>query len=403
MGSPAAITIFDALVLLAVAIPFALLVRHRQAIPPLPDMQNTPEPAALSVVIPARDEAAAIGRAISSLLSQDYPGLEVIAVDDRSSDSTAEVLRDIARHDARLMVISVTELPAGWLGKNHALSIGAGRATGAWLLFTDADVVFAPRALVRAVAYAERERLDHLTLAPLLVARGILLRGFVAFFAYAFVALWGAYLANDPRSRRGVGIGAFNLMRRDAYLAIGGMKPLSLRPDDDIRLGRRLRAFGFRQRVLNGRDAVSVEWYASLGAALSGLEKSLYASAEYRIRDAAISIVFLVATMVWPFVGFVIGVDRVLLGPAAALLLIGLAETHRQAIGPLSTSALVTVALLPFSALCFAYALARSAVLAERRGVNWRGRVYPLTLLRSQSGLEGAPRSDRATGRRSAL
>ena len=405
MGSPAALTVFDALVFLAVAIPFALLVRHRHAIPALPDTRDAGPPAALSVVIPARDEGATIGRAVASLLSQDYPKLEVITVDDRSTDSTAEQLREIARSDGRLAVISVTELPPGWLGKNHALSIGAARASGAWLLFTDADVVFAPRMLARAVAYAEREGLDHLTIAPLLVARGVLLRGFVAFFAYAFVALWGAYLANDPKSRRGVGIGAFNLMRREAYEAIGGMRPLSLRPDDDIRLGRRLRAFGFRQRVVNGRDALSVEWYASLGGALSGLEKSLYASAEYRLMDAALISAFLLATMVWPFVGFVIlaGVDRVLLGSAAALLLIGLAETYRQAMGPLGTGALVTIALLPFSALCFAYALARSAVLAERRGVSWRGTLYPLSLLRSQSGLEGSPRADRATGRGNAL
>src|SRR5205085_1918786 len=107
------------------------------------------------------------------------------------------------------------------------------------------------------VAYAVAEGLDHLTLAPCLVARGIPLRAFVAFFAYAFIALWGAYLANDPKSRRGVGIGAFNLVRRAAYERIGTMRPLSLRPDDDIRLGRRLRAFGFRQRVLNGNELLS--------------------------------------------------------------------------------------------------------------------------------------------------
>src|SRR5207248_4953021 len=141
------------------------------------------------------------------------------------------------------------------------------------LLFTDADIVFAGGALRRAVGYAVTEGLDHLTLAPRLVARGIPLRVFVAFFAYAFVALWGAYLANDPKSTRGVGIGAFNLVRRSAYERIGTMRALSLRPDDDIRLGRRLRGFGFRQRVLNGNDLVSVEWYPSLAAAISGLEK----------------------------------------------------------------------------------------------------------------------------------
>src|SRR6266851_353287 len=269
----------------------------------------------LSVVVPARDEGSTIARAVGSLLAQDYPDLEIIVVDDRSSDATGDVLRELAAKDTRLLVLRVDELPAGWLGKNHALWRGADRASGEWLLFTDADVVFAHSALRQAVAYAAAEGLDHLTLAPRLVARGLALRAFVAFFAYAFIALWGAYLANDPRTTRGVGIGAFNLVRRSAYERIGTMRALSLRPDDDIRLGRRLRGFGFRQHVLNGNDLITVEWYPSLRAAMTGLEKSMYSSMEYRAIDAAGVLIYLVATMVWPFVGVILlaGVDRFLL------------------------------------------------------------------------------------------
>src|SRR5439155_18182044 len=207
-----------------------------------------------------------------------------------------------------------------------------GREGGEWLLFTDADVVFRPGSLGRAVACAVAEGLDHLALAACLVARGIPLRAFVAFFAYAFIALWGAYLANDPKSRRGVGIGAFNLVRRSAYDGIGTMRSLSLRPDDDIRLGRRLRAFGYRQRVLNGNGLLSVEWYPSLGAAISGLEKSMYSSLEYRAVDATGVVLYLGATMVWPFAGVLLlgGVDRVLLAVVVACLVAGLLETYRQ-------------------------------------------------------------------------
>ena len=383
--------IFDALVFLAVVAPFVLLVRHRHAIPKLPACNRELELPRLSVVIPARDEARAVGRAVKSLLSQDYPDLELIVVDDRSSDATGAVVGELATHDSRIRAIRVTELPAGWLGKNHALWRGAERARGEWLLFTDADVVFAPGALRRAVGYAVTEGLDHLTLAPRLAARGLALRAFVAFFAYAFIALWGAYLANDPKSARGVGIGAFNLVRRSAYERIGTMRALSLRPDDDIRLGRRLRGFGFRQRVLNGNDLLSVEWYPSLGAAISGLEKSMYSSLEYRVRDALGVLVYLLATMVWPFVGVIAlgGIDRVLLGIVVACLGAGLLETYRQSMGPLTPSALLLALLVPFSALCFAYAIVRSAYLAETRGVRSRGTTYPLSLLRGQSGLEG--------------
>jgi hypothetical protein len=287
--------------------------------------------------------------------------------------------------------VRVHELPASWLGKNHALWSGAERARGDWLLFTDADVHFAPGALRRAVAYALSEKLDHLTMSPRLDGRGLLLRSFLAFFGYAFVTLWGAYRANDPKSGRGVGIGAFNLVRRRAYEAIGTMRALSLRPDDDIRLGRRLRAFGLRQRVLNGRDAIRVDWYPSLGAAVSGLEKSMYSSLEYRIVDALGVLALMIATMVWPYVGvFVLdGIDRAMLLIVIACFSLGIAETYRQAIGPFDRWAIAAVALFPVSTLCFAYAIARSVFLAERRGVRWRGTTYPLSLLRAQSGLEG--------------
>jgi glycosyltransferase involved in cell wall biosynthesis len=389
---PLVLTIFDALVFIAVVVPFVLLIPHRNAIPKLPAMPETATLPRLSVVVPARDEGSAIGRAVGSLLAQDYPDLEVIVVDDRSSDATGDVLRELAEKDRRLLALRVDELPAGWLGKNHALWRGAERANGEWLLFTDADVVFAPGALRQTVAYAAAEGLDHLTLAPRLVARGVALRAFVAFFGYAFVALWGAYLANDPKSKRGVGIGAFNLLRRSAYERIGTMRALSLRPDDDIRLGRRLRGFGFRQRVLNGNELLSIEWYPSLGAAISGLEKSMYSSLEYRVVDAAGVLLYLCATMVWPFVGVLLlgGIDRVLLAIVVVCLVAALLETYRQSMSlRLTPAALVVAVLLPFSAACFGWAIVRSVYLAETRGVRWRGTTYPLSLLRAQSGLEG--------------
>ena len=392
MTAPLLLTFFDTLVFLAVVVPFVLLIRHRGAIPTLRASGETVTLPRLSVVVPARDEASAIGRAVGSLLAQDYPDLEVIVVDDRSSDATGDVVRELATKDPRVQALRVDDLPAGWLGKNHALWRGADRASGEWLLLTDADVVFAQGALRHAVGYAMNEGLDHLTLAPRLVARGLLLRAFVAFFGYAFIALWGAYLANDPKSRRGVGIGAFNLVRRSAYDGIGTMRSLSLRPDDDIRLGRRLRAFGYRQRVLNGNGLLSVEWYPSLGAAISGLEKSTYSSLEYRAVDATGVVLYLGATMVWPFAGVLLlgGVDRVLLAVVVACLVAGLLETYRQSMSlRLTPAALVVALLVPFSAACFGWAIARSVYLAETRGVRWRGTTYPLSLLRAQSGLEG--------------
>src|SRR2546428_13879867 len=327
---PLVVTIFDALVFLAVVAPFVLLIRHRNAIPTLPAFPGPVTLPRLSVVVPARNDGSRVGRALGSLLGQEYPDVEVIVVDDRSSDTPSDVLREIAARDGRLLVLRVDELPAGWLGKNHSMWRGADRASREWLLFTDADVVFAQGALRDAVAYAAAERLDHLTLAPRLGARGLALRAFVAFFGYAFIALWGAYLANDPKSKRGVGIGAFNLVRRDAYEHIGTMRALSLRPDDDIRLGRRLRGFGFKQRVANGMEVLAVEWYPSLRAALAGLEKSMYSSMEYRVLDSLAVLLFIAATLGWPYVGIAVlgGIVRILLASGNSRPTRGRAENY---------------------------------------------------------------------------
>ncbi len=134
-----------------------------------------------SVVVPARDEEAVVGEALGSLLDQDYPGsLEVLVVDDRSTDRTGEIIAGLAaRYPERLTALRVDDLPEGWLGKNHALYRGAEEARAEWLLFTDADVRFAPGCIKEAVYYALSENLDHLTLSPELVRGGCLeeLRG----------------------------------------------------------------------------------------------------------------------------------------------------------------------------------------------------------------------------------
>ena len=120
----------------------------------------------LSIVVPACNEEDTIERGMNSLLALDYPHLEIIAVNDRSTDRTGAILDRLALSDPRLRVLHVETLPAGWLGKNHAMHSGSQAAKGKWLLFTDADVVFAPDALRRTVAFAERECLDHLVLSP---------------------------------------------------------------------------------------------------------------------------------------------------------------------------------------------------------------------------------------------
>ena len=142
----------------------------------------------LTVIFAARDEAAHVEAATRSILAQDYPALEVIAIDDRSMDATGAILDRLEADDRRLRVVHVRELPPGWLGKTHALHTAAATASSTWLLFTDADVAFAPGALRRAIAWAECDGADHLTVVPEFIVEGVGERLFLVLFNLGFAS-----------------------------------------------------------------------------------------------------------------------------------------------------------------------------------------------------------------------
>ncbi|HKN46701.1 MAG TPA: glycosyltransferase family 2 protein, partial [Candidatus Polarisedimenticolia bacterium] len=194
---------------------------------------------ALSVVLTARDEADRIERAIRSILAQDYPGLEIVAVDDRSTDGTAEILdRLAAGAPGRLGLVHVDTLPDGWLGKCHACHVGATRARGDWILFMDGDVeLLTSDLLARVVALTTRGRLDHVALIPDSRPMSHLQAGLMAVFAQMYLAATRAFEMHRDLPRGGGGIGAFNLVRRAAYDRIGGHTLLRLDLADDFKLG----------------------------------------------------------------------------------------------------------------------------------------------------------------------
>jgi hypothetical protein len=335
---------------------------------------------AVSIVVAARDEAAAIERAMRSLLALDYPALELVAVDDRSADATGAILDRHAAADARLKVLHVRELPAGWLGKNHALALGAREAAGELLLFTDADVEFAPSALRESVAVLEDERLDHLALAPRVRMPGAWLAACVAYFGRQFYVFLRPWRARDPRSSAHIGVGAFNLVRAAAYRAVGGHERIALRPDDDVKLGKLLKLAGFRQALKHAPDALSVEWYGSVREFVRGLEKNVLAGLDYRGVLGLAGLAALLALEVLPWIILAAGDAAARWAALAAILvLVGtLAAILREA------RASVAAALLaPAAALVFAYAFARSILLTYvRGGIVWRGTFYALAELR---------------------
>lgn len=347
----------------------------------------------LTVIVAARNEAGEVEDAMRSLLSADYPGIEIIAVNDRSTDGTGAILDRLAQADPRLRVIHVAELPMGWLGKNHALHVGAASATGEWLLFTDADVCFSPTVLRRATAFAVQRGFDHVTAAPALRVHTFWLRLFVAEFSLA-VTLWQRpWHAARPDHRATVGVGAFNLVRAATFAAVGGYAALPLAVADDVALGRVIKGAGHRQTlvVAGGLDRaphrepspfLQLQWYPDLRAAVRGLEKNAFAMFDFRTP----------LVVLWGALGTIIAV-----GPLVALWLAP--GWHRL---PWLISVLLACAtfgaagremtgrfpwplplFFPIAQVMLAWTLFRSAgVTLWRGGVDWRDTFYPLHELR---------------------
>ena len=329
----------------------------------------------VSVVFAARNEAATVGAAVPTMLALDYPDWELIAVNDRSEDDTGAILDRLAQTDPRLKVVHVTELPGGWLGKNHALADGAEAATGEWILFTDADIHFRPDVLRRAIAYARAQTLDHLAAVPSMGAQGHWLGICVNAFSFAFTAGLRPWKIPDPRSRAHGGVGAFNLVRTSTYRKLGGHVPIHLRPDDDIKLGKLMKSGGFSDFVL-GVGAISVEWYASVGEMIRGLEKNAYPATDYRVWVPPLGASLVLAFYIWPLAGVMLadGPARWCYAGAVALML-GLGCDQTRFTGGRWWHGL----FLPVGMAVFSYMLLRSmAVTLWTGGIRWRGTFYPL-------------------------
>lgn len=337
---------------------------------------------AVSVIVPARNEARVLPRSIASLVGQTYPDLEVIALNDRSTDDTGAVLESLKHIHSRLTVIHLDSLPEGWLGKTHALYIGSRRARGEWLLFTDADVIFHPQCLEAAVAWAEANRVDHLVVIPRVETVGFWENVLVSCFSLLFALTQRPWRVSDPRSRASIGIGAFNLIRRSAYEAVGTHRALANAVVDDLELGRLVKRHGLRQAVVRGEHLLSVRWQVGLSGVVSGLEKNAFAGVEYSLARAVATCLALATLGIVPFLGTALGPARSL-WVTAVLAVIGVQAVRARQAGLPAWPALFH----PLAVAVLIYAIARSTVLTLRRGsVQWRGTSYPLATLRRPPG-----------------
>jgi Glycosyl transferase family 2 len=351
----------------------------------LPQLRQS-EPAAtaecpsISLLFAARDEEEKLAEALHTFLALDYPNFEIVAADDRSTDSTPRILREMAAKDSRLRVVRIDELPAGWLGKPHALQKAYEASSGEWLLFTDADVQLRADTLRRAISLIQKRKLDHLTLMCKLVMRGFWEKATLTFFALGLFLLADPYGIEDSRSKSYVGIGAFQLVRRKAYEASGSHHKLALEVVDDMRLARNVKKAGFGSGMALATEFVSVRWHVGVKNIARGVTKNFFAAADYSVARVAVQSLGLFAASALPFLAlpFLRGSAQLLAG-LAAVAAIGL-EAVVAVI--METSPLYALAH-PIGALLFDYMLLRStAVTLWQGGVTWRDTFYSLDELR---------------------
>jgi glycosyltransferase involved in cell wall biosynthesis len=331
-----------------------------------------------SVVIAARDEEARIEQTLRHLLGQRGVALEIIVVDDRSTDRTSEILRRLAQEDARLQVERVDLLPEGWLGKCHACHVGANAATGDWILFTDADCWMKPDVIARSLLVAERDGADHITLTSGLASAGVGLKASHLMFLISLANWFSGVNRNRPKSY--IGIGAFNLVRRAAYQQCGGYEALRLTVLDDVKLGLLLRRAGKRTRAFIGGDDAECHWGTTAWSVVKLMEKNYFAAVDYRTGLVLAGGVIVILVFCILAFGLISGSAAGLAAAFSPLSLILPAGILARRLGWSWTSAVSVPFMLPL----FHYTLLNSAFITLRRGgISWRETFYSLETLRA--------------------
>lgn len=334
--------------------------------------------AQIAAIVPARNEEGNIESAVRSLAAQPEVG-GIIVVDDESTDRTAEILARLAREIPRLTVLRSAELPAGWVGKNHALWIGSRAASGDWLLFTDADTVLLPHAARHALDDALRFDAALVSYSPQQITQTLLERALIPLIYCRLARKFSFARVNDPSSRDAAANGQFILTRRDAYEKIGGHRVVAAAVLEDVTLAHLFKQAGFRLHFASGEGIARTHMYRNFSAMWQGWTKNLYALLGGTPANAAREIAVTFPWLFW------------------ILLIVGVCVPHRTGVWLLAAAASV----LSLRHLWYArelranrypahfiiyYGLAAPLYAAmilvsewkHRRGkIAWKGREYP--------------------------
>jgi hypothetical protein len=334
----------------------------------------------VSILFAARDEAEKLPGALDTFLALDYPKYEVIAVNDRSEDATKSILQNAARKDPRLKATTVSSLPAGWLGKPHALQEAFEHSRGEWLIFTDADVHFEPNVLRLSIALAEQRSWDHM---PLLCHAKMFSAGekiAMTFFGMAFLLGVRPWRASNPKTASYVGIGAFQLIRRSTYEKMGEHRRLAMEVVDDVKMGKLVKESGCSSGIAKSGTAVSVYWHSGVGNLIRGTTKNFFATTGFRLPVVCIQMLGLLSLSVLPWLALALvhGWARVFAGIA-----VGLAICAEGGVAIENGVSPLYALTHPIGALIFGWMLTRSTIVTLwQGGITWRGTFYPLKELK---------------------
>lgn len=352
--------------------------------PLVDDEERTDAWPSVSVVIPARNEASVLAECLRNVLSQDYPNLSVVIADDRSEDDTAAIAERIARHDGRVQVLRVAELPRGWMGKSHALWSATRQSTADWLLFLDVDCTLRAHAIRTAIREARQRNVEFLSLWPGQAPGG--------FWEHLLIPLCAAIIALWFGARRRVAFanGQFLLVTRDAYQRVGGHQAVRTALIEDIPLAECAALAGVRSWVGSGRELVAVRMYAGRQAIVDGWAR-IYIGALRSSAKIAASILWLLVGSLLPYVVAVwlaamlvsptrpTDLTTVLTSSGLCLLHLTLLFAASWRFWGLGGCKRAYLALYPLSVLFVIAILVRAWLwLAVRRSVPWRERTYPI-------------------------
>lgn len=340
----------------------------------------------VSVIIPARNEEAAIARAVRSVAGQ--AGVrEIVVVDDHSEDRTGAILDELRAEVPALRVVPSGALPANWTGKSYALATGAERASGRWLLFTDADTVHRPGGLAALVERAEREGVDLLSLSPAQRLGTWWEKAVIPVIYVRLARLYRFAEVSDPSSTAAAANGQFILIRREAYERAGGHRAVAGALLEDVELARRVKAGGGRLLFLPGAAWVETRMYRNFGQMWEGWTKNLYlllGGSVARVARVLAEAVLLDVIMPLGFVAACLLAlagccDTVIAGVGVACLLGGVWRHWRYsaALERLSFAPQLAAALVPGNFLFALLALNSLRAYRWRGRVSWKGRSYP--------------------------